>query len=252
MASGSAAVTGKKLNEAPTGHTANTEHRKGFGNDPYKSETANGVDSINCQAQLDINSKMDATTFNALFASYDVKAGTRVYVDNLSTSYKTLKDLSYEYSMTKPDYKFGEEYELSEEPQPLDGFNKYEPFEMSDFDASLSGKGFVKLEGNYQMVPNFETLMWQMTFSLEMPKQYFDPTKYVIFYGTYAPTTDLTDEHTITCEVKLGDVQSANVREYSKDFAFDKATATSRLTSSNAGALTDTEGYGRNYNPELY
>jgi len=41
---------------------------------------------------------------------------------------------------------------------------------MSSFDSSLTGKGFVKLEGDFQMVPNFETLMWQMTFSLEMPK----------------------------------------------------------------------------------
>jgi len=157
-----------------------------------------------------------------------------------------------EYKMEKPTYKFGDEFELSEEPQPLDGFNKYEPFEMSDFDPTLSGKGFVKLQGDYQMVPNFETLMWQMTFSLEMPKQYFDTSKYVTFYGTYALESDPTNEHTITCEVKLGDIQSASVKEYGKTFAFDRKTATKRLSAANAAALTDTEGYHRNYDPGLY
>jgi len=60
LVGGSSALNNKKLTEAPQGHTANTSHRKGFGTDPYKTETANGVDSIKCQAQLDINSKMDA------------------------------------------------------------------------------------------------------------------------------------------------------------------------------------------------
>lgn len=122
----------------------------------------------------------------------------------------------------KPDYKFGDEYEFKEEPRPVDGFKKSYPFQMSGFDANLSGKGFVKLVGDYKMVPNFETLMWQFTFSLAMPKQYFDNTKYVVFFGTYAPESDPNAKTTITCEVKIGDSSSAVVREYDGNFAFDK------------------------------
>ena len=124
------------------------------------TETKDGMDAINCSAILLIEDKMTAATFNELFATYEVKAGSRVYATEDATSYKKIKDITYEYTMTKPDYKFGDEHELSEEPQPLAGFNKYEPFEMSDFASDLKGKGFVKLEGDFKMVPNFETLMW--------------------------------------------------------------------------------------------
>ena len=59
------------------------------------------------------------------------------------------------------------------------------------------------------MIPNFETLKWQLTFSLEMPKKNFDTNKYVAFYGTYAPESDPTDKRTVTCEMKLGDRTTA-------------------------------------------
>lgn len=52
--------------------------------------------------------------------------------------------------------------------------------------------------------------------------------------------------------MKIGDINSAEVKEFSKDFAFDKNSATQRLPAANAAALTDTEGYHRNYDPELY
>jgi hypothetical protein len=215
-----AALNGKKFTDAPTGHTLQSSgaafHRKGFGTDAFKvtSDATTGLDKIVCRAHLDINSKMDKDTFNALFAAYSVKAGARVYADALATQFKKIKDVTFEYTSTKPTYKFGEAFELNEEPQPLEGFNKYEPFNMQTFDSSLTGKGFVKLDGNFAMIPNFETLFWQMTFSLEMPTQYFDSSKYVVFYATYAAADDLTAEKTFTCEVKLGDDLSAVVREY--------------------------------------
>lgn len=91
-----------------------------------------------------------------------------------------------------------------------------------------------------------------MTFSLEMPKQYFDTSKYVAFYGTYAMDDVADSDVTVTCEIKLGDVQSATVKEFNKDFAFDKATATKRLTTENAANLSEDNGYKRNYDPKLY
>ena len=230
----------------------NTSHRKNFHNAAYNTTVVNGIDEIHCSAILLIESKMSASTFNDLFATYDVKAGARIYTSDSATSYKKIQDMTYDYTMTKPDYKFGDEHELSEEPQPLAGFNKYEPFEMSTFDSSLTGKGFVKLVGDFKMVPNFETLMWEMVFSLEMPKQYFDPTKWVVFYGTYAMDGVADSDVTITCEVKLGDTTSAVVKEYDHTFAFDSSTATSRLTAANAAALSDANGYRRNYDPQLY
>jgi len=223
-------VAGQKFG-TPAGHTVQTKkHRKNFNADAYKTETKDGMDSIGCSAIILIEDKMNTETFGALFSDYDVKAGSRVYADKEATSFKKIKDTTYEYKMDKPDYKFGDEYELSEEPQPLAGFNKYEPFEMNTFDSSFKGKGFVKLEGDFKMVPNFETLMWQMTFSLEMPKQYYDTSSYVIFYGTYADDLVADSDVTVTCEIKLGDVQSASVKEFGKDFAFNKGTATKRLT----------------------
>jgi len=75
------------------------------------------MDSIHCSARLDIKDKMNAVTFNALFATYDVKAGARVYASDTATTFKTIKDVTpYQYTMEKPDYKFGDEYEFSEEP----------------------------------------------------------------------------------------------------------------------------------------
>jgi len=62
--------------------------------------------------------------------------------------------------MDQPDYKFGEAHEFKEEPQPLEGFRKSEKFEMADFVSGGTGKGFVKLEGDFKMIPNFETLKW--------------------------------------------------------------------------------------------
>jgi hypothetical protein len=251
------ALTGKKFNEAPTGHVATSSgnaknHRKGFGTDAFKTETANGKDMIRCQAHLDISTKMDKDNFNAIFSSYDVKAGARVYQDALATQFKTIKDVTFDYTSTKPDYKFGDEFELSEEPQALEGFNRYEPFNMANFDSSLTGTGFVKLEGNYAMIPNFEALFWSMKFSLEMPTQYFDTSKYVTFYGTYAAADDLTNEHTFTCEIKLGDELSAEVKEYDSNFSFDRSSATQRLSVANAGKVSDTEGYHRNYDQSMY
>jgi hypothetical protein len=195
---------------------------------------------------------MDKDTFNAIFSAYDVKAGARLYKDALATRFTNIKDVTFDYTSTKPDYKFGEEFELSEEPAALEGFNRHEKFNMANFDPSLTGTGFVKLEGNYAMIPNFETLFWSMKFSLEMPTQYFDTSKYVAFYGTYAPADDLTNEHTFTCEVKLGDDLSAVVSEYDKNFSFDRKSTSQRIGVANAGKLTDTEGYHRNYDQSLY
>lgn len=72
------------------------------------------------------------------------------------------------------------------------------------------------------------------------------------FYGTYALASNPTEEHTITCEVQLGHGLTAEVKEYDKNFSFNKGTATKRLSAANAGALSDTDGYHRNYDPELY
>ena len=38
LGKGSSALTGKKLTEAPNGHSVTTDHRKGFGTDSFKTK----------------------------------------------------------------------------------------------------------------------------------------------------------------------------------------------------------------------
>ena len=219
--------SGKKVNEGDAFTEADEKFRKNFGEEPYAQESANGVDKIKCSAQFDVNDKMDSTKFDDYFQNdFKVTYGAAKFADENDTSGKPIGDGAEEtFELAKPDYKFGDAFEFNEEPKPVDGFKQTLPFQMSDYDATFTGKGFVKMIGDFKMVPNFESLFWQFTFSLEMPKQYFDDNKYAFFYATYEPTDQSDDPVTVSCEVKINDPISAKVVEYDQNFSFDPNNA---------------------------
>ena len=105
----------------------------------------------------DIKEKF-GSKFNAKFPASDpyvVKTGS-LLIDGTNGNLKTVIGTdTFETPVTKPNYKFGDEFEFNEAPSKKDIFTEYIDFKMSDFDATLSGTGFLKLAGGFRIMPNF-------------------------------------------------------------------------------------------------
>ena len=68
---------------------------------------------------------------------------------------------SDEFTLAKPEYeKFGEAAQFKEAPSELDLFTEYIDFDLSTFDSSFNGQGFLKFAGGFRVNPVYENLIW--------------------------------------------------------------------------------------------
>ena len=125
-----------------------------------------------------------------MFTDYSGIAGMRIYDEDLTT-FKTISETSFSYTLDLPSYEFGDDYEFDERPYDDAIFTEFNDFVMSDYVAGAEGTGFQMVQGLFKAIPNFETTMWIFKFSLEMPEEYFDETNYLFQWATYQDTNQV-------------------------------------------------------------
>jgi hypothetical protein len=135
---------------------------RGLGKDVNKDDETAGVKKLRCKASLLIKEKYD-NTFDDLFKTYEYRSGAILYNDvanNPTTLIHLAKD-SDEFVLEKPKYEeFGEAAAFKEGPSELDIFTEYIDFDLSTFDASYKGQGFLKFAGGFRVNPVYENLIW--------------------------------------------------------------------------------------------
>ena len=122
-----------------------------------------------------------------------------------------LTETSEVMTLTKTDYKFGDEYEVSDKPKAIEGPSKSEKFALSWNDADPTAVGYLKLDGGYKVLPNFETLLFRVTLSVEMPEELFTETDWYMFYLAYSMKNDASVGADVVCAVQANDPLSAEV-----------------------------------------
>jgi len=135
---------------------------RGLGKDVNKDDETAGVKKLRCKASLLIKEKYD-NSFDDLFKTYEYKSGAILYndVSNDATSLIHLAKDSDEFVLEKPKYEeFGEKAAFKEGPSELDIFTEYIDFDLSTFDASYKGQGFLKFAGGFRVNPVYENLIW--------------------------------------------------------------------------------------------
>ena len=228
---------------APDSQTTEIKFRSVF-EDYYYSESIgdDGKEEYRCAIALDVD-KTNAASFKAIFATYGGFYGARNY--DTDKSFETVHDGTLSVTFTKPTYEFGEEFEFNEAPQKLENFKSDVVVDLAVLDQKRAGvKGFAKMQGDFNIVPNFDQLFWQFTFSLEMPTDMFKPGNWVFFEASYlADGADPTDTVFLTCGVEVGNPLSAEVKEYDDTYTFgDPASSTP----------TDYDGWTKNFNLKNY
>lgn len=135
---------------------------RGLGTDINKDDETGGVKKLRCKASLLIKEKYD-NSFDDLFKTYEYKSGAILY-NNVASDATALIHLakdSDEFTLAKPEYeKFGEAAQFKEAPSELDLFTEYIDFDLSTFDASYKGQGFLKFAGGFRVNPVYENLIW--------------------------------------------------------------------------------------------
>lgn len=218
--------------------------REVFDDSMYKQTTgADGKVEYRCAVALD-TLKTDPTIFLSNFSTFSAFYGARYYTSD--TAFTTVHDSSFTFTLTKPTYEFGDEFEFEEAPQAVEGFKASVTTDLALIDATKVGvKGFAKMQGDYNIIPNFDSLMWQFTFSLEMPTDMFKPGNWVFFEASYVPKLSwdsAADIRYITCGVEVGNPLSAEVKEYGNTYSFG----------GNANVATDDDGWKKNFNLKNY
>ena len=159
------AVTAKAADDlvASGAKTAITDKfERGLGKDINKDDETAGVKKLKCKASLLIKEKYDIS-FDDLFKTYEYQSGAILYNDvtNAATTLIHLAKDSDEFTLAKPEYeKFGEAAQFKEAPSELDLFTEYIDFDLSTFDSSFNGQGFLKFAGGFRVNPVYENLIW--------------------------------------------------------------------------------------------
>jgi len=212
--------------------------------DYYYSESTgtDGKEEYRCSIALDVD-KTDVTTYKAMFAAYTGFYGARGYTS--ATDFNAVHDGTLSLTFTEPTYEFGEEFEFNEAPQKLESFKADAVVDLSVLDQTRAGvKGFAKMRGDFNIVPNFDQLFWQFTFSLEMPTDMFKPGNWVFFEASYlASGADAATKVFLTCGVEVGNPLSAEVNEYDSTYTFGNPSASTP---------TDLDGWTKNFNLKNY
>ena len=208
---------------------ANYPFRKSFDSYDYEPWTTDTNTALRCAAALDIKGK-DGSSFIfeaalPVFVSFDlITGGNTVSIVSEKTESLTLK---------KTDYKFGDEYEVSDKPKAIEGPSKSEKFAISWNAADPTAVGYLKMDGGYKVLPNFETLLFRVTLSVEMPEELFTESDWYMFYLSYTKNSDPTAGDNVVCAVQANDPLSAEVLQYST-LDTDQLASANLLTSNEA------------------
>lgn len=224
--------------------------RKTFSNTDYDKVTANSREALSCVAVWD-NSAKYGVDADALFdKTYDVETGVRLFDDanNAAQSKKIAEDI-FEFTLAKPNYKFGDAYDFSDKPTKLDSFSKSTKFDVSELISGGTGTGFVKVNGGFRVVPNFELMMFQFVFEVDMAEAYLPSGRTAFFYITRNEKDAPDTKETISCSVEIGNMDNVEVKEFNGDF--DKA-GSGNLTQFNEANLVQRNSWGRNYEEDNY
>jgi len=130
----------------------------------------------------------------------------------------------------EPDYadiftSEAEEFEYYEE----EVMNESRDFDLSAFDASITGTAFQKFSGGFVFYPNFLTSAFRFKWVLEMPADAYLGLEGMWLYqwATYVDIDGNMDEITVACYQEIGTENfDLSVQEY--DASFD-ATADTTL-----------------------
>lgn len=141
----------------------------------------------------------------------------RIYDEDMTT-FVTVAETSFTYTLDEPNYEFGDEYEFDERPYDDAIFTEFNDFQMGDYVDGAEGTGFQMVQGLFKAIPNFETTMWIFKLSLEMPEDYFDETNYLFQWATFEDSNQALPKTTVACGVKINDAYSAEVFEYDDTF----------------------------------
>lgn len=113
-----------------------------------------------------------------------MKTGARVYHDiSDANAFKKIAENTFEFTLEKPSYEFGDRFEVTDEPSSKDAFTKYQQFAMPDLKSGTEGTGFLKTTGGFRIIPNFAIMNWQFQFALEMPSIYFTTGNWIYFHA---------------------------------------------------------------------
>ena len=159
---------------------------------------------------------------DAIFTDYEVTTGLRIYNPSDMTTFETMTEETFTYTLTAPSYEFGDEYEFNEAPYEDAIFTEFNTFDVADYIDGAEGTGFQKIQGMFKAVPNFETTIWMFKFSLEMPEEYFNTSNYLFQWATYVDTAGTMDAVTVACGITIDDAYSSEIFEY--DATFDSTT----------------------------
>lgn len=111
-----------------------------------------------CKAQLDLRKDEDHSD---IFTDYVVETGVIRWTSEDDTNPSFYSYNTTDYTLGEPEYDFGDAYAFSEDPLFDVIVNDFIPFETADYIEGATGYGFLKLQGGFMVIPNFETTVWR-------------------------------------------------------------------------------------------
>ena len=148
-----------------------------------------------------------------------MSTGARVFSDpfNNPESINLVED-SFDYTMETPDYEFGDDFEFDENNFDASVFTESIVFDINDYVPDGIGAGFMRVKGQFKILPVFEASFWELGFALDLPQDYFNTDDILVFTATYAETTGALPTTTVQCSVQVGNPQTIEVREFDESY----------------------------------
>lgn len=226
--------------------------RKSFEANDYVDKVTDSVSALSCIAVWDQPHKY-GPEFEALFGkTYEVETGVRLFDDaGDATKSKKIVEESFEFTLDKPEYKFGDAYDFSDKPSTLDAWSKGSDFDLSEIIEGATGKGFLKVAGGFRVAPNFNSFSYQLQFAADLPASAMPDGEMFQFFITKTDDGDAagTTKETFGCMVEVGNPLNAEVRQFTGDF--DAAETGVAVGDFNAANREDTT-WRRNYDLDNY
>ena len=99
-----------------------------------------------------------------------MSTGARVFSDpfNNPESINLVED-SFDYTMETPDYEFGDDFEFDENNFDASVFTESIVFDINDYVPDGIGAGFMRVKGQFKILPVFEASFWELGFALDLP-----------------------------------------------------------------------------------
>lgn len=120
---------------------------------------------IPCIAWVDVAKDADP----AMYTTYTVTQGVIKYDPNNPTQADPVSEQTFDFILAQPVYEFGDDLVFDEDPIDDVVTKQSRVFNIGDYIQDATEVGFQKFKGAFKVVPAFETLLWRMQFTLEMP-----------------------------------------------------------------------------------